>query len=104
MMSSELLSSEQAARRLGISVPTLYDWLCQSDAGAFAIRGESVTIAYYQGGQRGQGRIKIETQEVERLQEFMRVRPRPVRERRPPTMRQHYPGIYVELGNPAGLE
>jgi len=97
---NDLLTTQNAAQRLGISRAGLYDWLAQSDAGTLVIRGQPVTIEYFQGGPRGQGRIKIEAREVERLKELMRVRPRPVRQRRPPTRRQHYPGITVELGDP----
>ena len=75
-------------------------WLAQSDAGTFIIRGQSATIDYLQGGRRGQGRIKIETREIERLKELMRVRPQPIRKRKPPTKRHIYPGITVELGDP----
>ncbi len=85
---------------LGISTASLYDWLAQSDAGTLVIRGEPVTIDYFQGGAKGQGRIRIEAQEVQRLKEAMRVRPRPVRHRRLPTRTHHYPGITVELGDP----
>ena len=98
-MDDGLLTSEEAARRLGISRTTLYDWLAQSDAGSLMIRGQPVTIDYFQGGRRGQGRINLEAREVQRLVELMRVRPRPDRSRRPPTRRQHYPGITVELGD-----
>jgi len=66
-MSRELLSSQDAARRLGITTATLYDWLAQSDAGTFLIRGQPTTINYYQGGRKGQGRIKFDSQELERL-------------------------------------
>ena len=99
-MSSELLSSDQAAQRLGITVPTLYDWLGQSDAGEFVLRGQSMTISYFQGGRRGQGRIQIEAAEVDRIQESMRVRPQPNPRRRSPTKPRHYPGIIVPLGHP----
>jgi hypothetical protein len=95
-----LFSAREAAGRLGISAATLYDWLAQSDAGSFMIRGQPVTVDYLQGGRNGQGRIRIEAREVQRLVELMRVRPRPDRPRRPPTVRHHYPGITVELGNP----
>ena len=61
------LSSDQAAKRLGVTVPTLYDWLSQSDAGEFVIRGQSLTISYFQGGRRGQGRIQIDESEIDRL-------------------------------------
>jgi len=83
-----------------MSTASLYDWLAQSDAGTLVIRGRPVTIDYYQGGPRGQGRIKLEGQEVERIRELMRVLPHPVQGRRPPTKRHHYPGIHVELGDP----
>lgn len=99
-MSSELLTSAQAAQRLGISVPTLYDWLAQSNAGEFQIRGQSITIDYFQGGRRGQGRIQIEAAEIHRLQEAMRARPQPRTMRRQPTKSQHFPGITVPLGRP----
>ncbi len=99
-MKNDLLTSKEAAEQLGISTASLYDWLAQSDAGTFIIRGQSVTIDYLQGGRRGQGRIKIETREIERLKDLMRVRPRPIRKRKPPAKRHHYPGITVELGDP----
>ena len=99
-MDSQLLNSRDAATALGVSVLTLYDWLSQSDAGEFEIRGQSVTINYYQGGRKGQGRIQIEAAEVDRLKELMRVRPRPVPQRHPPQRRHFYPGITVELGDP----
>ncbi len=98
-MENELLSTTDAARLLGISRATMYQWLADSDAGAFMIRGQPVTIDYLQGGRKGQGRIRIEAAEVERLRELMRVRPRLRPQRRPPTRAQHYPGIYVELGD-----
>ena len=68
-------STDEAAERLGIRVATLYDWLSQSDAGTFVIRGQAVTIEYFQGGRRGQGRIRISHQELRRLRELMRVKP-----------------------------
>jgi hypothetical protein len=99
-MSPELLSSEQAAPRLGISVLTLYDWLSQSDAGEFKLRGHSVTIDYYQGGRRGQGRIKIDTKEVERLLSLMRVAPKAARARKRPEKRTTLQHITAKLGRP----
>ena len=96
-MSESLLSTNEAAQRLGA---TVYQWLADSDAGTLIIRGVPVTVDYYQGGQKGQGRIKIEAREVERLKEAMRVRPHPVRHRRPPRIRRHSPGITVQLGDP----
>lgn len=96
----ELLSSDEAARRLTISRCTLYDWLCRSDAGEFLLRGRPFTIEYFQGGSRGQGRIQIEAAEVERIQEAMRVRPTSRPSRKPPTRQKSYPGITVPLGRP----
>ena len=97
-MTVDLLSAKEAARRLGISVGSLYDWLLQSDHGTFVIRGQQTTIDYLQGGPRGQGRIKITADEVERIKEKMRVRPlRPSQRSRPP---DRFPGITVMLGYP----
>ena len=99
-MAPELLSAKEASRRLALSTTTFYGWLSQSDSGTLSIRGQPVTIEYLQGGPKGQGRIKIEAHEVERLKDLMRVRPRPARQRRPPTQRHYYPGITVDLGAP----
>lgn len=99
-MSNELLTAQEAARRLGMTVGSLYDWLRQSDQGTFALRGQRVVIEYFQGGPNGQGRIQLETREIERLKEFMRVRPLQIPPRRPPARRILYPGITVELGRP----
>ena len=76
-MSGKLLSSQEAAQRLGISVTSLYDWLARSDRGQFVLRGQRLTIQYLQGGARGQGRIKLEESEIERLKDAMRVHPHP---------------------------
>jgi hypothetical protein len=82
-------------------VPTLYDWLGRSDRGLLVIRGRPVTVDYLQGGPKGQGRIRVEAAEVDRLRDLMRVRPAPVTPRRaraaPPTA---FPGITVPLGRP----
>ena len=75
-MASELLSTSDAAQRLGISTATTYQWLADSDAGTLVILGQPVPVDYFQGGPRGQGRIKIEAHEVERLKQLMRVRAR----------------------------
>jgi len=99
-MSDELLSTREAARRLGMAVASLYDWLGQSDRGLLVIRGRPVTISYLQGGPQGQGRIRIEAGEVERLKDLLRVRPQPTRPRRPPARRDSFPGITVPLGRP----
>ena len=74
----------------------MYQWLADSDTGTLVIRGQPVTIDYLQGGPKGQGRIKIEAREVERLKELMRVRPRPPWQRRPPTKLHHYPRLPVD--------
>jgi len=100
-MAEPLLPPAEAARRLGITVATLYDWLGRSDRGLLVIRGRPVTVDYLQGGPRGQGRIRIEAAEVERVKELMRVRPVPAVARRPPAgPRAGFPGITVPLGRP----
>ncbi|MFO1045410.1 MAG: DNA-binding protein [Planctomycetaceae bacterium] len=99
-MPEELLSSQMAAKSLGISVASLYDWLARSDCGELIIRGRPFTITYFQGGARGQGRIQIEPSEIERLREAMRVRPLSIHNRQCPQRAQHFPGITVPLGRP----
>lgn len=99
-MAEELASAQEAARRLGMSVTSFYDWLRQSDEGTLVIRGQPATIDYLQGGPRGQGRIKLEVSEIERLKELMRVRPSPLRPRSPPIRARIFPGITVPLGRP----
>ena len=99
-MSRELLSSQDAARRLGITTATLYDWLAQSDAGTFMIRGQPTTINYYQGGRKGQGRIKIDSQELERLLELMFVSPKSQPIRRAPRKQMSMQHITTKLGRP----
>ena len=99
-MTGELLSSKEVAQRLGISVTSLYDWLARSDRGEFVLRGQPFTINYLQGGACGQGRIRIEASEIERMKDAMRVRPLPRPKRRQPTKPQYYPGITVPLGRP----
>jgi hypothetical protein len=99
-MDDELLSAREAARRLGLATASLYAWLAQSNAGRLCLRGRPVTIAYFQGGPQGQGRIRIEACEVDRLKELLRVQPRPLPFRRPPLQPASYPGIHVPLGRP----
>jgi hypothetical protein len=99
-MPDELLSAKEAARRLAMAVTTLYDWLGQSDRGLLLLRGQPVTIQYLQGGPAGQGRIRIQASEVERLKDLLRVRPHPIRPRRPPSRPDSFPGITVVLGRP----
>ena len=88
------------AASLGLSVLTLYDWLGQSDAGEFEIRGQPVTIDYYQGGRRGQGRIKIDTREIERLLSLMRVAPKQARARKQSNRKTTLQHITTKLGRP----
>jgi hypothetical protein len=99
-MDHALLTAHEAAQKLGMTTASLYDWLAQSDAGQFRLRGQPVTIDYFQGGPKGQGRIRIEDREVERLKDLMRVRPCTPWPRRPPVQEAHYPGITVKLGRP----
>lgn len=99
-MDRELLSTQDAARRLGITTVTLYDWLGQSDRGLLVIRGQRVAIDYLQGGAKGQGRIKITHGEVERIKDLMRVRAQHGAMRRAPVRRDSFPGITVPLGRP----
>jgi hypothetical protein len=99
-MFEDLLTAQDAARRLGISTASLYTWLAESNAGRFLIRGQPVTISYLQGGPKGQGRIRIEAREIERLKDLMRVHPHPPHQRRLPTRQESYPGITVKLGFP----
>ncbi len=99
-MPSDPLSASASAARLGISVATLYDWLGQSDRGLLQIRGQKTSISYWQGGPKGQGRIRIAASEVERLMDLMLVRPCPLVVRPPRIQRASYPGITVPLGRP----
>lgn len=99
-MDGELLSAQEAARRLGVTTTTLYAWLGESDAGLLCLRGQAVTVDYYQSGARGQGRIKIPAGEVDRLLELMRVRPHPALRRPTPIRPTAFPGITVPLGRP----
>jgi hypothetical protein len=101
-VSDELLTAAAAAVRLGITVTTLYDWLGRSRVGELEIRGRRVTIDYLQAGARGQGRIRIEAHEVERLRELMRVATiAPPPPRRAPLRHDSFPGIVVPLGRPS---
>lgn len=99
-MSDGLLSVSQASERLGIRPATLYDWLSRSDYGLFVIRGERVDVRYFQSGPAGQGRIRLEAAEVERIRELMRV-PMRIRVARRPRLAPHnFPGITAPLGRP----
>lgn len=99
-MAGKSRSAREAAQELGIDVSTFYGWLSQSDAGTFSLQGQPITIDYRQTGANGQGRIKIEAAEVERLNQAMQARPKMVPKRRRPTRRLQFPGITVPLGRP----
>jgi hypothetical protein len=101
LMSNELLTAKEAAKRLGIAVTTFYELLGRSDCGLLLIRGQPVSVRYYQGGRSGQGKIQIEATEIERIRELMRVVPRTAVKRRPSLRPDHLPGITVPLGRPA---
>lgn len=101
VMDDELLTVAQAAARLGLRPTTLYDWLGRVDYGLLEIRGARITIEYFQGGPKGQGAIRIEAREVQRLKELMRVTPKAPPVRRPSgPITKSYPGISVPLGRP----
>ena len=74
-MPSDLLNAREAAQRLGISVHTLYGWLSASSKGRLEIHNRPLSINYFQTGRRGQGRIKIESQEIDRLLLLMQPKP-----------------------------
>jgi hypothetical protein len=95
-----LLSVQEAGSRLGVKTTTLYSWLGLSDVGLFEVRGQNITINYFQGGPRGQGRIRIEAREIHRLKELMRIQPQVARPRKTPVRPQSFPGINVPLGRP----
>ncbi|MFC1597784.1 helix-turn-helix transcriptional regulator [Planctomycetota bacterium] len=98
-MEDDLLSTSEAARRLGLSRSTLYEWVARSNAGTLRLRGQPVAIDHFRTGAKGQGPIQFEAKEIQRLRELMRVRPHALHQRRPPKQRRHFPGIYVELGD-----
>jgi hypothetical protein len=100
MAFEEPIAAREAASLLGMSVTSFYDLLSRSDEGALFIRGQPATINYYQGGPRGQGRIKLEASEITRIKELMRVRPRQASQRSAPVRRDAFPGITVQLGRP----
>jgi hypothetical protein len=99
-MCEKPVAAREAASRLGMAVTSLYDLLSQSDQGTLVIRGQPATIAYYQGGPRGQGRIKLDPNEIDRIKGLMRVQPRQPRQRSAPLRASAFPGIHVPLGRP----
>lgn len=99
-MAHELLTSNDAAERLGISTLTLYDWLSQSDAGEFMIRSQPTTIEYLQGGRKGQGRIRIAESEIMRLLSLMTVTPATVKTRKPSQKKRLLQHITTTPGRP----
>ena len=99
-MADDLLNTTEAARRLGITRATLYQWLGESTHGNLVIRGTPVAIEFFQSGRKGQGRIRISADEVERLKQCMKVVPRRISA---PSTHSHptvFPGITVPLGRP----
>jgi hypothetical protein len=101
-MSDELLLARDVAKGLRMSITSLYGWLGMSDRGLLFIRGQQVTIRYFQGGPNGQGRIMIESSEVDRIKDAMRVQPQWTAPRSPFVRRDVFPGITVKLGRPRG--
>jgi len=96
-MPANLLSTDEAAERLGITRSTLYDWLAQSDSGEFMIRGQAETINYFQGGRRGQGRIKFEEREINRLLTRMKVQPKENKPRQLPKQKRKSDFQYIKV-------
>lgn len=95
------LTPAQAATVLGIERTTLYGWLGLARRGLLILRGRQFELSFRQTGAAGQGRILIDVTEVERLREFLRVRPQMIVERRPQRPTQSFPGIHVPLGRPS---
>jgi len=99
-MECDLLTPRQAAQRLGVTAATVYSWLAESNAGTFMLHGRPVTIAYFQTGRNGRGRIRIEATEIDRIMELMQVCPRPTARLSFPVREVQFPGIIVKLGRP----
>ena len=102
-MPDELLTVDEAARRLGVTRTTLYGWLGLSRRSLLAFHGRPATIEFFQTGPKGQGRIQIDAKEIERVMDLMRVKPLTVRQRRSPVPRRTFPHITVPLGRPGDL-
>jgi hypothetical protein len=99
-VADELLDPTAAALRLGITRTTLYDWLGLSRRNLLEIHGRRATIEFFQTGAKAQGRIRIESREVERIKELMRIVPTAAPVRRLLVARTTYPHINVPLGRP----
>lgn len=99
--SRQYLTPAQAAAALGIERTTFYGWLGLARRGLLVLRGRKFELSFRQTGAAGQGRILIDVAEVERLREFLRVRPQTVVERRPRRPIPEFPGIQVPLGRPS---
>lgn len=99
-MADKLLTPRDAAKRLGLAVTTLYDWLGRSAVGVLVIAGERITITRYQTGPKKQGRIRIPASEIDRLLSLMQVQPQLSQPRRASVCRDALPGITVPLGRP----
>lgn len=100
-MDGELLTTSEAARRLGLARASLYDWLARSNAGELVIAGYPTAIEHFQSGRAGRGRIRIPANEIDRLLALMRVTPKaspPPRRR--PTKVSEFTHIRVPLGRP----
>lgn len=102
-MPTFLLNAKQAAERLGLSRAGFYAWIAASDAGTLVLRGQNFTIEYFQGGAKGQGRIRITESEINRILDAMKARPRKIVPRKKSLSHGHFPGITVPLGIPEDL-
>ncbi|HWB00217.1 MAG TPA: DNA-binding protein [Pirellulales bacterium] len=100
-MDGELLTVREAAKRLAIKPTTLYAWFGLARRGLLVLRGENVTVHFYQTGRKGQGRISIPASEVERLRGYLQVVPPRAPIRQSPVRRLSFPGIDVPLGRPS---
>jgi hypothetical protein len=99
-MPEDFLTAAESASRLGVTRATMYAWLGLSRRNLLEIRGQRVTIEFFQTGAKGQGRIRLDAREVERIREFLRVKPTAAPERRPSVPRRTFPHISVPLGHP----
>jgi len=101
-MPDVLLTPAEAARRLGITRATFYAWLGLSRRSLLEVHGRRVTIEFFQTGAKGQGRIRLEASEVDRIRELLRVKPTISLQRRPMVPRRTFPHITAQLGRPDG--
>jgi len=66
----------------------------------FSLASEAADQVLTGPGPAGQGRIRIQAREVERLKDLLSVRLPPNRPRRLPSRPDSFPGITVVLGRP----